>query len=355
MPRDYAAMTTLVTQKLQSSGSADFSVSEVDNQIEEVLKEFSTYQPHLVPVIFKIEGRYGTASSTSADNLIDTPKGHFVSGDPTDEKVIHNITDNSRAVILTQASTAQVGLSSDIMTNGDFYKVYNRFCWNQRQVYIGDVPEYIDIHSVEYPIGTKRSSKLYDRVLEVMLQASAIPDTNSNTAKVSNLPNADVLVRFNMPHQLSQLTDWAATFSATASAAATSIAATALQGAGTIEVGSELTIENHRTAYLVTSAVTIASSAATIPIYPGLESAVASTAWVITIRKTSLQPQQEDIFADLVAARLAINKSPKFIRSVSISGGWNNWQEWGERRLAETLTKLQRGTPPKTRQSYGWD
>ena len=353
MSRSYSDIDTLVTTKLQSSGSADFSVSERDYQIEECLKEFSTYQPHLVPVIFKIEGRYGTASSTSADNLIDTPKGHFVSGDPTDEKVIHNITDNSRAVILTQASTAQVGLSSDIMTNGDFYKVYNRFCWNQRQVYIGDVPEYIDIHAVEYPIGTKRSFKLYDRVLEV--KVFPIPDTNSNTAKVSNLPNADVLVRFNMPHQLSQLTDWSGTFSATASAAATSIAATALQGAGTIEIGSELTIENHRTTYLVTSAVTIASSAGTIPIYPPLESAVASTAWVITIRKSSLEPQKEDIFADLVAARLAINKSPKFIRSVSISGGWDNWQNWGERRLAETLSKLRRGTPPRIRQSEPWD
>ena len=355
MPRDYAAFTTLVTQKLQSSGSANFSVSEVDNQIEECLKEFSSYQSHLVPVIFKIEGRYGTASSTSADNLIDTPKGHFVSGDPADEKIIHNITDNSRAVILTQASTAQVGLSSDIMTNGDFYKVYNRFCWNQRQVYIGDVPEYVDIHSVEYPIGTKRSFKLYDKVLEVMLKAGVIPDTNSNTAKVSNLPNTDILVRFKMPHQLSQLTDWTATFSATAAATATSIAATALQGAGTIKVGSELTIENHRTTYLVTASTTIASSAVTIPIYPGLESVVASTAWVITIRKSSLQPQQEDTFADLVAARLAINKSPKFIRSIAISGNWDNWQTWGERRLGETLAKLRRGTPPKTRQSEPWD
>src|SRR3990167_1481951 len=355
MSRSYSDIDTLVTTKLQSSGSADFSVSERDYQIEECLKEFSTYQPHLVPVIFKIEGRYGTASSTSADNLIDTPKGHFVSGDTTDEKVIHNITDNSRAVILSQASTAQVGLSSGIMTNSDFYKGYNRFCWNQRQVYIGAVPEYIDIHSVEYPIGTKRSSNLYDRVLEVMLQVSAIPDTNSNTAKVSNLPNADVLVRFNMPHQLSQLTDWAATFSATASAAATSIAATALQGAGTIEIGSELTIENNRTTYLVTAATTIASSAVTIPIYPPLESAVASTAWVITIRKSSIKPDQEDIFADLVAARLAINKSPKFIRSIAISGGWDKWRNWGERRLAETLSKLRRGTPPRIRQSEPWD
>jgi len=353
MARDYAAMTTLVTQKLQSSGTADFSVSEVDNQIEECLKEFSSYQPHLVPVIFKIEGRYGTASSTSADNLIDTSKGHFVSSDPTDEKVIHNITDNSRAVILTQASTAQVGLSSDIMTNGDFYKVYNRFCWNQRQVYIGDVPEYIDIRSVEYPIGQKRSFKLDDRLLEI--KTYNIPDTNSNTAKVSSLPNADVLVRFNMPHQLSQLTDWSATFSATAAAAATSIAATALQGAGTIEIGTELTIENHRTTYLVTATATIASSAVTIPVFPPLESAVASTAWVITIRKSSLEPAQEDIFADLVAARLAINKSPKFIRSVSVSGSWDNWQNWGERRLGETLSKLRRGTPPRTRQSEPWD
>ena len=347
-------MTTLVTQKLQSSGTSDFSVSEVNDQIKECLKELATFTPfHIVPVIFKIEGRYGTASETSANNLVDTPKGHFVSTDPADEKVIHNITDNDRAVVLTQASTAQIGLSRDIMTNGDFYQIYNRFCWNQRQVYIGDVPEKQGIYSVEYPVGEKRNFRLYDNILEADFQY--IPDTNSNTAKVSNLPDADMLVKFKMPHQLSQLTDWSATFSATASSAATSIAATALQSAGTIEVGTELTIENHRTTYFVAAETTIASSAVTMSIYPPLESAVASTAWVITIRKSSLEPNQEELFADLVAARLAINKSPKFIRSVAISGRWNDWQSWGERRLAETLGKLERGTPPKVKLSYPWD
>ena len=354
--RDYAAFTTLITTKLQSAGTADFSVSEVDYALEEGLKEFSTYKPHLVDVVLKVEGRYGTVSSTSTSNLVDTTKGQFVAADATNEKVIHNTTENKRAVVLSQASTAQLGLSADIMTKANAqYEIYNRFCWNQKQVYIGDVPEYIKVHSVEYPIGTRRSFRVYDRVLEI--DKDNIPDTNSNTAKVTDLPDDDMLVRFNMAHQLSQLTDWSATFSATASAAATTIGATALQGAGTLEVGSEFTIENHKTTYIVTASTTIASSAVTIPFYPPLESAVASTAWVISIRKSSLEPQFEDIFADLVASRLSINKAPKYFNAISLGGGvvYQNFLTWGERRLGETLSKLRREVPPKTTRQFPTD
>ena len=99
--RDYAAMTTLITERLQSSGTADFSVAMVDNGLSQALAELSDYHPHLVGAVFQVEGRRGRSTSTSADNLIDTVNGQFLAGDATDEKVIHNTTDNSKAVVLS--------------------------------------------------------------------------------------------------------------------------------------------------------------------------------------------------------------------------------------------------------------
>ena len=354
MTRSNADMVSLIETKLQSASTADWSTAEKDYQIEECLKEFSTYHPHLVDVVLKIEGRYGTVSSTSANNLVDTTKGQFVAADATNEKVIHNTTENKRAVVLTQASTAQVGLSADIMTKANAqYEIYNRFCWNHKQVFIGDVPEYNEIHSVEYPIGTRRNFKVYDRVLEI--DKDNIPDTNANTAKVTNLPDDDILVRFNMPHQLSQLTDWVGVVASSAAAAATAISGSTFQASGTLEVGSEFNIENHKTTYIVTATAAIATTVL-ISIYPPLEAAAAST-WAITFRKSSLEPQFEENFADLAASRLAINKAPKFFNAISLGGGvvYQNFLTWGERRLGETLSKLRRGVPPKTTVRYPTD
>lgn len=358
MARDYAAMTTLIDVKLQSTGTVDFSVAEVARQIEESLKEISTYRPHLVPVMFKIEGRYGNATATNANDLTDTTKGHFVAADTTLEKVVHNTTDNNYSVILSGTagnftSTAQIGIAPDNITINDHYEIYNKQCWNHRQVYIGDVPEYERVESVEYPIGTKRNFTRYDRVLEIDI--ARIPDTNTNTAKVTNAPDADALVRFNMPHQLSQLTDVLAVVASSAVVSATSISGSAFQAAGTIEVGSEFTVENHRSTYIVTAETTISSNTAAFEFYPPLE-AVANTATIITFRKSSLEPDSEDIFADLTAARLAINKSPKYFNAISLGGGvvYQNFLNWGERRLGETLSKL-RKKAPRVKRSYPRD
>jgi len=358
MSRAYSAMTTLVTTKLQSGGTADFSVAEVDFQLEESLKEFSTYRPHLVDVIFKIEGRYGNATETSADNIIDTTKGHFVAADTTTEKVVHNTTDKNYSVILSGTagsftSTAKVGIAPDNITINDHYEIYNKRCWNHRQVFIGDMPEYENIDSVEYPIGVRRNFRRYDKVLEI--DKASIPDTNSNTAVVNSPANADVLIRFNMPHQLSQLTDLSAVVASSAIVGATTISGSAFQSAGTIETGSEFNVENHRSTYVIASQTTIASNTAIISFYPPLE-AVANTATILTFRKSSLEPDAEEIFAELAAARLMISKAPKFFNAISLGGGvvYQNFLSTGERRLGETLSKLGQA-PPKVKETYPRD
>ena len=311
MPRDYSAFTTLVTTKLQSAGTADFSVAEVDYQLEECLKEFSVYRPHIVPVFFKFESRTGTDVTGTADKLTDSVESQFLAADASEEKVVHNTTDNTWAVVLAQDSTSVLSISANIMAANEKYEIYNKRCTNKRQLYIGDLIDVpgTEIDSVEYPLGQKRNWDVYGDVLEV--NVDSVPDSDST---LSTLNDIDVLVRFKRPHILSQLTDWAGKMSATAASAATSISLTSLQSAGTIEVAEELWIENHRTLYWVVASTAIASNTAAISIYPPLESAVSSTAWVVTFRKTSLAPQDEDVFADLVTARLAINKAPFLIR-----------------------------------------
>ena len=349
MPQDYAAFTTLITRKLQSSGTVDYSLAEVDDQIEECLKEFAVYQPHLVSIFFKIESRTGTDVTGTADKLTDSVESQFVAADATDEKVIHNITDNTWAVVLTQDSTSVLSISADIMDPNEKYEIYNKRCGNKKQIYIGDIYDHPEIDSVEYPLGRRRNWKLYGDVLE--LDVETVPDSDST---LTTLNDIDVLVRFKRPHILSQLTDWVGKMAATAASAATSLSATSLQSAGTIEEGEELYIENLRQLYVVTADATIAANTAVMSIYPPLEAAIASTAWTFTIRKSTLAPQDEETFADLVAARLAINKASKYLKSFSIISGnaWADFLSWGERRLAETLAKLKRSSPPPTKTRY---
>ena len=355
MSRSYTAMSTLITQKLQSAGTADYSVSEVDNQLEDSLKEFATYQAHLIPIIFKVESRYGMASTTSANNLVDTAKGQFLATDDNNEKVVHNTNDNTWAVVSSFSSTAQVGLTGDIFIKDEQYRIYNKYCWNKRQIYVGDVPENYKIDSIEYPIGQKRNWALQENSV-VELDVDFVEDSNAGTT-LTILPDVDILVRFSKPHILSQLTDYAGTFAATAAAAATSLSATALKGAGTIEVGEEFTVQYHKAVYIVAASATITANTAAISFYPPLEAAVGSTATVLTFRQTSLNPAHEELFADLVAARLIINKAPKFMNAVNVGGGavWSNYMAWGNARLTETLSKLRRLSPPKFKRRWPTD
>ena len=356
--RDYAAFTTLIVTKLQSAGTMDFSVAEVDYAVEEGLKEYSTFKPHIVPILFQIESRYGT-TSTAASTLTDTTKLQFLATDDDNEKVVHDTTNNGWAVVKTAStSTSVLVLNASILTANDSYEIYNKRCWNNKQVYIGDVlPLINDIESVEYPIGTKRNWSLpSEGVLEI--GADYVPDSNANTAVVTNSPDVNVIVRFYRAHQLSSMTDWVgAAGSAGASVGATTMTYTGLAVSNTIKEGYEFNITTHKQSYIVTANTTASTAGAgTVPFYPPLEAAVAASTG-ITFIKSTLNPHEEEIFADLVAARLAINKAPKYFNAISLGGGnvWQNFLTWGERRLGEVLSKLRRLSPPKTKSTYPKD
>ncbi len=383
MSRTYADLSALVSQKLMDTGATVFAAGEINYQIEECLKELATYQPHIVEVIFQIESRHGTEEAGTANTLTDTLKAQFVATDDDNEKVIHNITDHTWAVVKTYTDESHLVLTADIMNANEQYEIYNKHCWNNHQIYIGDVIDYQDIDSVEYPIGTKRNWKLYDNVLEIMVDRVADSDST-----LTSLPNVDVLVRFAKPHKLSQLTDWVGEIAATGgyTQGAVSIVIDGIGTSGTVEEGEEFYLENKRLPYTVGADATIGTVTTTLTFFPGLEDA-ASDNDDITFRKSTLQPNQEEILADLVAARVAINHSSKLVTEVEladsqldtgaalinqvnkggdvmggyaqaaagylgVAGGFRYLQEWGERKLAEVLGKLRRGTPPKTKRVY---
>jgi len=354
MSRAYSDLRDLVESKLQDTSNAEFGLPEINFEIEESLKEVSGYSGyrHIVEVAFSIESRQGTATSTSANNLVDATKSQFVSTDPTNEKVVYNDTDKTWATIVSYSSTSQVGLSKDIMASGEVYYIFNKRCQNSRQLYIGDSWDYTEILGVEYPTAyfprRLRSSRTIGRdILEFDLDR--LPD-DSNSTLVGQ--RTEAVVQFNRPHILSQLTDWAGEINNGAGYAA-GVTTMAIDGMGsteTIEEGEEFYIENLRQLYTITADVTTSANAATISFYPGLEAAVTDND-DITFVKSSLPQGLEETFAELVVARILVNHAPKYASQLGLMGRTqvNIYISLGERKLLDVRNKLQRASPPKVR------
>lgn len=348
MARDYAGIISLVEQIYQDTGNVIAGTVEWDFWVEEGLKKFSTYRPHIVDVIFKIESRYGTDVTGASDKLTDTVKDQFLTADATLEKVVHNITDNTWAVVMVRDSGTVLSISNDIMDANEDYRIYNKRCKNSRQIYIGDVIDYLWIHSVEYPLGTKRNWRVMDEVLEIMVDE--ISDSNFT---LTTLPNVDVLVRFAKPHKMFQIAGTITGQVATTTTAGTLSLKAGTLGAGTIEAGDEFHLENQRFVYTVTSNAPIASNTATIPFFPGLDSDASSTTEVITFRTSTLKPQDEEIFGRLVAARAAMSDSRGFIGAINF-GGLNTHRDyiaWKRELYDEVISEL-RGSKPRTTRLY---
>lgn len=352
MARDYAGIRDLAEQIYQDTGNSVAGTVEWDYWIEEGLKKFSTYRPHIVDVIFKIESRFGTDATGTADKLTDTVNSFFLTADATEEKVVHNTTDNTFAVVTARDSTSVLSISKDIFDANESYRIYNKRCTNNSQVYIGDVGDYLWIDSVEYPLGTKRNWKVYDEVLEIMVSEVAGSDTT-----LDRLPNVDVLVRFAKPHRLCQLGDLTIEISNTAGYVA-AVTAMAIDGAittgtETFEEGDEFHLENKRYVYTIAaSAVADTAGAATITFFPGLEDA-AVDGDDITFRKSTLKPQDEEVFGRLVAARAAMSDSRSFIGAINF-GGLNTQRDyivWKRELYDEVIGEL-RGSKPRTTRLY---
>ncbi|KKM11788.1 hypothetical protein LCGC14_1720630 [marine sediment metagenome] len=334
--RTYAEMQTLISQMLQDTGNSTYDTTELGYWIEEAGKEFSTYKPHIVPITFQVESRFGSDSAGTASKLTDTAKSQFVAGDATFEKVIHNMIHDTWAVVEAQDSTSVLSISADIMNSGDNYEIYNTRCWNKRQIYIGDVTDSLWVDSVEYPIGQKRNWEIYNDVLEIGVDFVADSDST-----LSTLERIDVLVRFNKPHRLNQLTDWSGEANATGAKGDTTLAIDGMGATEIIERGDEFYFQYHRALYTITKDVTTSANAATITFFPPLEAAVTDND-DIEFTKSTLNPQDEEVFAQLVAARTVLSDSIRHIGGISVAGAgtWLDYQTWARDKLSEVLSKL---------------
>ena len=314
-PQTYTALRTDALTYLQDAGSAIFATADLDLIMADALREFATISPYVARVPYTIESRYGQATATSANNLVDTYKGQFLAADVG--KMVYNLNMKTWAVITSYASSTSVGLSKDIMQSTDAYKIFNKNTASAKQINISDVTDYIEVVRAEYPFGTRRNV-IHDWANPDIVEIDMAGEPQDSMAlSTRTQPDTQVFVYFNKRHKVSQLTDLSAVLAASCAAGATTISGSALQTAGTIEADQEFSIANVRGTYWTTVAVAVTATTAAISFYPPLESAVASTGVVITFRQSTLKPQEEPVFVQYIAGKAAVSKSMLYYQQVN--------------------------------------
>ena len=349
----YANLQDRVEQFLQDPGALTYTTTMTDLWIEEALKGFSDIIPHIITVIFKVESRHGIDVTGTASSLTDSVKSQFLSTDPTNEKVIHNITDNTWAVVEGFTNTSVLTLSADIMDANEQYEIYDKRCWNERQIYIGDMAPFIGIIDVRYPLSirglrggrglheVKRDFMFLDDKIEI--DVSWVHDSDPT---LSPPRDADVYVRFAAPHQLTQLADLAGAVHTEGALAATSLQVKDFTDTEIVEIGDEFHIADQRTLYKVTTGVTLATQSGAgsqISFYPPLE-AVASVSDVITFRKSTLRPQHENILFKWICGLALQSESFNRINAISPGGTgvYERFESKGLRLVAEAKDEAMR-------------
>ena len=302
----YANLQDRVELNLQDTAGSIYdqgASGEIQEAMADSLRDVANYVKHIVRVVYQVESRGGSATATTTGSLVDTSNLQFVAGDV--DKVVHNTTDDTWAVITGYTSTSVLTLSKDIMVSGETYYIYNKGCHASNQINIGDVTDHLWVDHLEYPVGTWREIEDIDGdILTFGIDSRYIDDSAETDSRV------DVHVYFNKRHKVSQLTDLAAAVYLTAgySAGDTSMLIDGLQSSGTIEEGQEFTIQYRKEIYTVTADATIATNAATISFYPGLEANVDDND-VLTLKLSTLDTMTEPVFCKYAAGAVMMSKA----------------------------------------------
>lgn len=320
MPKSFALLVDETEAELQDSGNTLWTAAELAIQLEDALREISEYDPYITREIFEFETRTGTATATTAGSLVDTDESQFLATDVN--KVIFNTTDRTWAKVITFTSTSVLVLSNDIMASGEGYKIYNRECSNIKQLYLGDVEDYVGpnhgvplVEGVEFPIDSDppryRNFTVKGNVLTVDLQRS-IADSKDGDAIV------EVYVEFRRKHQVSQLTDVAGAVDLGAGYAAglSTIHVDELGSAEVIAEDTEFTIAGTRGVYRTTQATTLSSNEGDITFWPPLLEAIADGE-VVTFRESTLSRKLERQVVEFAAGRAAISKGALLLQQAN--------------------------------------
>jgi hypothetical protein len=334
------AETILQDAGIDPGGSANqvFAAAELQALIPDALETLSRYCYYSTIETYQMESRTGTATSTSASHLVDATEAQFASTDVG--KIVYNSTDRTWAQITAYTSTSDITLSKDIFISGEQYEIYNAGCRNKKQINISSISHLTLEPFVEYPIGYRRNYGLFGDILEIDI--NWVDDTKNTDAY------KDALVYVRRPHFLSQLTDFAAAVNLEAGYAAgsTSIILDSLQSSGTIVAGQPVTFASTRGTYHVTADATISGNAATITIFPGLESAISDDC-VVTLKNSTLTPHLEELLAQLLAGKAAMSKSRLSIGQNTF-GKDNSAQmyDWGRAQESAAIISLKRLMKP---------
>ena len=313
MPLSFTELRDAVESDLRDGSNTYHATAEIDYKIVQGLREIAKYKKHLVRVTYQIESRTGTATSTSASNLVDATLDQFESGDAG--KRLYNSTDKTWADVLSYSTAEQVGLSHDIMASGENYKIFNKGCWNNKQINIGDVEDYLWVERVEYPIGKERSFEILNgNILQIGMDVEPDDSDPNNTDRV-----IDVYVYFAKRHKLSQLTDVAGAVKTAASKGDVALALKSLQTTGTIEEDQEFTLASRPQVYTVTADATITSNEATVAMYPALDADVAADI-VVTLIESTLDRQIESLLIEYVVGKSLMDEANVHLPSISPGG-----------------------------------
>ena len=344
--KSYTELRDAIESALRDSTNAVWSTAELDYNITQGLRAISDYKERLVRITYKIETRTGKATATSSGNLVDSDESQFLSSDTG--KRVHNTDDNTWADIISHSSASQVGLSHDIMANGEAYEIYNKGCWNNRQFNIEDVEDYVGdnrgIRRIEFPVGTERNIEfIQGDIVEIALDIE--PDDSADDDA-----NVDIYVWFNKRHKLSQLTAFTGAVDLTAGydKGDISMVIDGLTDDDVIEVDQEFTLAYRPQIYTVTTAVTVASSEATVSFYPGLDADVANDIAVTWVQST-LDRELEELLIEYIVGKALMDEANTHLNAISVGGGsvYKQYLETASFRYNNALRQLQGMARPR--------
>lgn len=306
--------------------STTWTDAKINLLIDNALSEISEAVPFIMMDTYPLETRRGIATSTLANNLVDATNAYFLAGDVG--KVIYNTTDRTWTTIRAYTSTTTVVLHTNIMASGEGYEIYNKECWNNRQINIEEVGDFLSIIGAIYPIEPSLDTFVNMRSVKVLGNDKIL---EIDTAWVDNTKNADaykyVQLYLARQHKLNHMTDLAAATTAAYAAAIKTIALNGLTDADTPISKNTLfyftklqgAASSSRFLYRTTADATIGTQAATISFYPGLETAVSSADEIAFIGST-LTPDLERILIDMVTGQILMAEGISQVNAVPVGG-----------------------------------